>query len=333
MPRDERTNRRAVLTGLGVGALVRAGPARGQGTARRRVTIIMGIGRGAEGEGRLRAFQGALAGYGWRPEGRLDLTVVWAEGDPGTVRNLVRQVVDTHPDVIVATATPIAVALKEQRDTPPVVFVNLVDPVGAGLVESISAPGTNFTGLTNTEALLASKWLELLKEMAPAVQRAGFLFHPAASPFRTFRQALERAARTLSLSVLDLPVTEPDGIDPAVARCRDQEATGLVVMTDVFTSTHYRTIIAATARYAVPSVYPYRFFVAHGGLMSYSADLLELYARAAGYVDRVLNGAKPADMPVQMPSKYELVVNSRTAASLGLTIPASIAARTDEFIE
>jgi putative tryptophan/tyrosine transport system substrate-binding protein len=325
------SSRRTLLIGAGAGLL-----ARNRAVAqapRPRVTVIMGIGPGAEGEGRLRAFRAALDASGWHTDDRLILDVVWAEGDPDRVQQLTRRVLAQQPDVVVATATPIAVALRDQAVTRPVVFVNLVDPVGAGLIGSFAAPGTNFTGLTNTEPALAEKWLELLKDVAPQVSRVGFLYHPTGSPFGAFRRSLEASAPPLALTLFDLPVSDPTDVDAAVARCAGHGATGLVVMTDLFTSTHHRPIVEAATRYAVPSVYPYRFFVSAGGLLSYSADLPDLYGRAAQYVDRVLRGAKPSDLPVQTPSKYNLVINLRTASSLGLQIPAAISARADEFIE
>ncbi len=291
----------------------------------------MGVDRGDEGEARLGAFRGALEALGWRPE-KLELAVVWAGGDPARIRLLTETVLETKPDIVLATATPIAAALKARTSTLPVVFVNLVDPVGSQLIASFAAPGTNFTGLTNTEPALAGKWLELLREAAPQVNRVGLLLHPTGSPFGPFRRALETAAGSLGVSVFDLPVEDPAGIGPALARCRSEQA-GLVVMTDLFTSTHHGAIAAAALAERVPGIYPYRFFVAKGGLMSYSADLLDLYARGAGYVDRVLRGANPAELPVQTPSKYQLVVNLRTAATLGLPMPVTIAARADEFIE
>jgi putative ABC transport system substrate-binding protein len=260
------------------------------------------------------------------------MNVVWAAGDPARIRTLTESALEAKPDAVLATATPIAAALRARTSTVPVVFVNLVDPVGSQLIGSFAAPGANFTGLTNAEPALAGKWLELLREAAPRVWRVGLLLHPTGSPFGPFRRAIDTAAGSLGVTIFDLPVTEPAAIGPAVARCREEEA-GLVVMTDLFTSTHHGAIAAAALAERVPGIYPYRFFVTKGGLMSYSADLLDLYARAAGYVDRVLRGANPAEMPVQTPAKYELVVNLRTAAALGVQIPATIAARADEFIE
>jgi putative tryptophan/tyrosine transport system substrate-binding protein len=322
------TSRRALLASGAAAALVH--PARAQ-TRRQRLAVIMGLDRGDEGEARLRAFRVALEALGWRPE-NLELDVVWAGGDPAHIRLLTEEALAAKPDLVLATATPIATALRARTATVPVVFVNLVDPIGSQLIGSFAAPGTNFTGLTNTEPALAGKWLELLREAAPRVRRVGLLLHPTGSPFGPFRQALEEAAASFGVSVFDLPVEDPAGIGPAVARCRGDE-TGLVVMTDLFTSTHHGAIAAAALAERVPGIYPYRFFVAKGGLMSYSANLLDLYARAAGYADRVLRGAKPAEMPVQTPTKYQLVVNLRTAAALGLPIPPTIAARADEFIE
>ncbi len=320
------------MFGIGAGALNLFHPAFAQ-DARRRIAVIMGIGQGGEGEERLRAFREALESYGWRLGAQLILDVVWAGGDPDRVERVTELAVGRRPDVIVATATPIAVALRTRSVTCPVVFVNLVDPVGAGLIKNFSSPGTNFTGLTNTEPALAEKWLELLKEMAPKVTRVGFLFHPAGSPFQAFREALEAGARSLNLTLFDLPVVKVEDIEAAVSTCDNGSPVGMVVMTDLFTSTHHRLIVDAMTKHNLPCVFPYRFFVSDGGLLSYSADTKDLYARAAGYVDRILRGADPAELPVQTPSKFELVVNLRTAARLGLQIPTEIAAHTDEFLE
>lgn len=321
-----------LVLGLGAGALNLSRPASAQ-DGRRRIAVIMGIGQGGEGEERLRAFRDALESYGWRLGAQLSLDVIWAGGDPACVERVTERAMSWRPDVIVATATPIAVALRTRSVTCPVVFVNLVDPVAAGLIKNFSAPGTKFTGLTNAEPALAEKWLELLKEIAPNVARVGFLFHPAGSPFRAFREALETGARTLNLDIFDLPVVNAGDIETVVSTCGDNGSVGMVVMTDLFTSTHHRLIVDAVAKHNLPCVYPYRFFVTDGGLLSYSADTKDLYARAAGYVERILRGADPAELPVQTPSKFELVVNLRAASRLGLQIPTEIAAHTDEFIE
>lgn len=327
-----RTSRRALVLGLGAGALNLFRPACAQ-DARRRIAIIMGIGQGDEGEERLRAFRDALESYGWRLGAQLILDVIWAGGDPDRVERVTEIAVSWRPDVIVATATPIAVALRRRSVTCPVVFVNLVDPVGAGLIKNFSSPGTNFTGLTNTEPALAEKWLELLKEVAPKTTHVGFLFHPAGSPFKAFHEALETGARSLNLAIFDLPVVDAGDIETVVSTCDNVSSVGMVVMTDVFTSTHHRLIVDAIKKHNLPCVFPYRFFVTDGGLLSYSADTKDLYARAAGYVERILRGADPAELPVQTPSKFELVVNLRAASRLGLQIPTGIAAHTDEFLE
>ena len=317
-----------------MGALASVIPASAAAASRpARIGVVMGVAKDAEGETRSRAFRQGLQELGWRVGDNVHIEERWAGGDLGRAQAFAQEIVAAAPDVFVATATPIAVAVRDQTGTIPIIFINLVDPIGAGIVKTLAQPGGNMTGLTNIEPAMGGKWLELLKEMAPGLTRAGFLFNPNASPYAGHRAALGLAGERLGVAIADLAVADESAIDRAVATFAGAGPGGLVVMTDLFTSGHHRQIVAAAARHKVPAMFPYRFFVASGGLMSYSADVADLYRRAASYADRILRGVKPADLPVQTPSKFEMVINLRTAANLGLQVPPAVAARADELIE
>jgi putative ABC transport system substrate-binding protein len=226
-------------------------------------------------------------------------------------------------------------ALQRETRTIPIVFVTVADPVGSGFVASLPRPGGNITGFSHIESSLAGKWPELLKEIAPQLTRIAIIFNPETAPGAGsyYKSPFDTAARSLSAVPIAGPVHVPADIEGLLSSYGHEQATGLVIMPDAFTNLHRELIISLSARYRVPAIYPFHFMAAEGGLMSYGVDLLDLYLRAATYVDRILKGEKPADLPVQLPTKFELIVNLKTAKALGLAVPPSLLARADGVIE
>ena len=220
-------------------------------------------------------------------------------------------------------------------DLVPVVFVQVTDPIGDGFVASFARPGGRITGLTNFEPTMGGKWLEILKEIAPRVGRVGLLFNPQTSPGggSFYSRQIEAAAATFAMQPIPMPLRNATEIEPAVAEFARNSNTGLVIVSDSFMNVHRKLIMGLAARHLLPAIYPFRYFAAEGGLVSYGVDRDDSYRRAAAYVDRILRGAKPADLPVEAPTKFELVINLGTAKALGLIVPPSLLARADEVIE
>ena len=238
--------------------------------------------------------------------------------------------------MIVGSTTPVVEALQRETKTIPIVFVVGADPLGSGFVNSLPRPGGNITGFINVESSLSGKWVELLKEVVPHLSRAALLFNPETAPFfNYFLQPFESAARASAIDPTTAPVRTPGDIERAFAELGERQDTGVVVLVDVFTAKRsiLDVIISAAARNRVPTIYPYRYMVAAGGLVSYGVDNTDLFRRAGDYVDRILKGANPADLPVQLPTVFELAVNLKTAKSLGITIPGTVIARADEVVE
>jgi putative tryptophan/tyrosine transport system substrate-binding protein len=234
--------------------------------------------------------------------------------------------------VILANSTPIAAAVRETTRTTPTVFVQVSDPVTAGVVQSLARPGGNLTGFTNFEPSMASKWLELVKAIAPNITRVAYLFNPNTAPL-LYASAVETAAPSLSIKLFAAKVRNADEMEGVIEQFAREPDGALLVMPDLFTATNRQSIIALAARHRLPAVYPFRYFVASGGLMSYGTETLETYRQAAAYVDRILKGENPGDLPVQAPTRYELVINLKTAKALGLDVPPTLLARADEVIE
>ena len=239
-----------------------------------------------------------------------------------------------RPEAILANTPPAVSALRAETSTIPIVFTGVSSPVDAGFVESLARPGGNLTGFSTFDPMMASKWVELLREISPGLGRVAVMFNPQTTTARgtLFLAVVETAARSISFEVMD--VRDADEIEQKVATfARDHPAEGLIVGPDPFTTTHRTKIVALAARYKLPAVYPYRWFATAGGLISYGTEALDQFRRAGGYVDRILRGEKPADLPVQAPTKFELVINLKTAKALGLDIPPTLIALADEVIE
>jgi putative ABC transport system substrate-binding protein len=253
-------------------------------------------------------------------------------GDADRLRKDAAELVALAPDLIVASTTPAVTSLQRASRTTPIVFVGVVDPVGSGLVASMSRPGRNTTGLVNFEYALAGKWLGLLKEVAPQVTRTAVLREPdVAAGIGQFAAIQSVGAVGMELSVVDLH--DLGEVEQAVAEFASRSNGGLIVTASIFAANHFDAIVALAARHKLPSVYPYRSYVNAGGLISYGPDLPDQFQRVASYVDRILKGEKPADLPVQTPTKYELAINLKSAKALGITVPPSLLARADEVIE
>jgi ABC-type uncharacterized transport system substrate-binding protein len=298
----------------------------------RRVGVLMGIADDFEGQARIAVFRQALQALGWSEGRNIQFIYRWSGGDVAHARQFAKELLDLRSDVILTNSTPATVAVRDITRTTPTIFVQVSDPVGAGVVQSLARPGGNLTGFTNFDLSTAGKWLELLKRLAPNITRVAYLFNPNTAPL-LYAKAVETAAPLLSVKSIPAAVHNAVEIERALEQVARESDSALLVLPDLFNATNRQSIIALAARHRLPAVYPFRYFVTSGGLMSYGTELLDTYRRAAGYVDRILKGEKPADLPVQAPTKYELVINLKTAKALGLDVPASVLARADEVIE
>jgi putative ABC transport system substrate-binding protein len=279
------------------------------------------------------AFTQALAGLGWADGRNVRIDLRWAGGDPNRMAALAQELVGLNPDFIVANGTRATAALQRETRTIPIVFGIGVDPVASGIVPRLNQPGGNVTGFAVYEATLGGKWLELLSEIAPGLKRAAIMFNPDTPPASAYMPSLETAARSLKVAPITAHVHSDVEIETAIIALGREPGGGLVVMPDIFTIVHRAPIIVAAARNNVPAVYPQSYFVRDGGLLSYGPDEVDNFRRVASYVDRLLRGEKPGDLPVQLPTKFEMAVNRKTAMALGLAIPPSILLRAIEVVE
>ena len=329
--------RREFITLLGGAAAAWPLEARAQlGERMRRIgALIGGAETDPESRARVAALREGLEQRGWSEGRNLRIDYRWASADSDRIRAFAAELVATAPEAIFAHTTPATTRLLEATRNIPIVFASVSDPIGDGIVASFARPGGNVTGFTNVEASIGGKWLEILKELSPAVARVGFLFNPATSPGggSYFLRPFEAAAPLFNVQPISTPVEDVVDIERAVAPLAVGANGGLIVNSDVFTTRHRAAIIAAAARHRVPAIYPFAYFAADGGLAAYGTDVRDLWRRAASYIDRILRGEKPADLPVQAPTKFELVINLKTAKALSLNIPAMLLARADEVIE
>jgi putative ABC transport system substrate-binding protein len=279
----------------------------------------------------LSAFTQALAGLGWIDGRNMRLRML--SGDINRIRARAQELVGSQPDIILTGTTAGAVALQRETQTIPIVFAGVSDPVASGLVPRLDRPSGNVTGFAASEASLGGNWLELLSEIAPGLKRAAIMFNPDTPSASAFMPSLETAARSLKVEAITAPVHDDVEIETAIIALRREPGGGLVVMPDVFTGVHRAAIISAAARHNVPAVYSESRLARDGGLLSYGVDRIDIFRRSATYVDRILRGAKPGDLPVQFPTKFEMAVNRKAASALGLAIPPSILLRADEVIE
>jgi len=282
---------------------------------------------------RLSAFTQALADLGWTDGRNVRMDLRWFGDDINRIRTLAQELVGLQPDIIVTSGTAATVAVQQETPTIPTVFVNVGDPVASGIVARLDRPSGNVTGFATVDTVLGGKWLELLSEIVHELKRVVFMFNPDTSPASHYLPSFETAAKSLKVVSIIAPVHSDVEIETAVIALGGEPGGGLVVLPEPFTYLHRAPIMSATGRNNVPAVYGLSEMARDGGLLSYGPDGVDIFRRAATYVDRILRGAKPGDLPVQFPTKFEMAVNLKTAKALGLTVPQSILLRADEVIE
>jgi putative tryptophan/tyrosine transport system substrate-binding protein len=301
----------------------------------RRIGVLMAFSENdPEAQSWAGGFREELAKLGWSEGHNIRIDTRWATANVKSLEQSAKQLVALQPDVILTGSTPATAAMREQTNTIPIVFAMVGDPVGSGFVASLSRPGGNLTGFTPIENSLGGKWVELLKEIAPRVTRVAMLFDPAMAPFASYYlNPFKAAAASFGIEAIVAPVDDMAELERVVATSAREPNSGLIVMPDAFTIGHHTDITSLAARYRVPTVYPFRIFAEVGGLLSYGSSALDEFRRAASYADRILKGAKPSELPVQTPINFDLVINLKTAKSLGLDVPSSMRLRADEVIE
>jgi ABC-type uncharacterized transport system substrate-binding protein len=327
--------RRQFITLLG-GAAVCPLTAKAQQTVRmRRVGVLMG--RNAtdpEGQRQAAALEGGLQELGWSPGRNLQIAYRWYSGGVGEAPALAQELIALHLDLLVANGTPSLAALRDATRTIPIVFAGVADPVAQGFVQSLAHPGGNITGFGLEEPGMGAKWVELMREVAPRTASISVMFNPATAPYaQLFLPSMKAAGASASVELVVSPVGDDDEIEGALIATRRRASAGLIVLPDIFLTGRRDRIIGLAAEHCVPVIYPIPHFATGGGLISYGIDRLALFRSAATYIDRILKGAKPADLPVQQPTKFELVINLKTAKALGLEVPPTLLARADEVIE
>jgi putative ABC transport system substrate-binding protein len=303
----------------------------------RRIGVLIGL---AEGDPETRkyliAFREALRVLGWRDGQNVQIDYRTA-ADLENLRSHAVELISHGPEIIVTYTTPATNAVRQMTLSLPIVFVAVSDPIGTGFVKSFPRPGGNITGFTNFEATMGSKWLELIRDIAPSVKRVSMLFNPATANAGArggvYLPSMKAAADVLGIELSASPVNDPAEIDGAFAAMAQSPGGGVIVMPNIFTGTNLTRIVAQAERFSIPTVYPLLKFVTAGGLLSYGIDYRDQFRLAASYADRILRGSKPADLPVQQPTKFELAINRKTAKALGLDIPATLLAHADEVIE
>jgi putative tryptophan/tyrosine transport system substrate-binding protein len=304
-----------------------------QGESTRRVAVLIPYTEGdPEGKDVVAALQRGLQDLGWAEGRNIRFEIRWAAGDPDKARAFAKELIGMAPDVIVPSSNLVTTIMLQETHTIPIVFIFVGDPVGSGYVASMARPGANATGFAVLENAIAGKWVEALHEIAPQVSRVGFIFHPETAANVGMLQAAQPAAPP-GLKVIPLGVHNTAEIERAVAAFATEPNSGLIAAPHAVTFANRDIIVGLASRFHLPAVYPFRNFAAGGGLLSYGTNQIEMWRQGASYVDRVLRGTKPADLPAQFPTKYELVVNLRTAKALGLVVPQNLLARVDEVIE
>jgi putative ABC transport system substrate-binding protein len=331
---DRMIRRREFITLLGGAAAWPLAARAQQGDRLRRIGMLMPLDENDPvAKLQLSAFTQALADLGWVDGRNVRTDLRWGGDDTSRMRALAQELVGLQPDIIVTGATLATAAVQRETRTIPIVFANGGDPVASGLVARLDRPSGNITGFANLEASLGGKWLELLWEIAPGLKRATIMFNPDTGPASAYMPSLETAARSLKIVTIIAPVHSDVEIETAIIALGREPGGGLVAMPDLFNVAHRAPIISAAVRNNVPAVYFQSGFAREGGLLTYGPDPVDNYRRAATYVDRILRGAKPGDLPVQFPTKFEMVLNRKTATALGLAIPPSILLRADQVIE
>jgi putative tryptophan/tyrosine transport system substrate-binding protein len=328
----DQLRRRAFITLLGGAAVALPLAARAQQAERmRRVGVLMGVADDTEGQGRVKALQQGLQELGWIEGRNVRIDYRWTGGDATLVRTYAAELVKLSPDVIVAHTPPVIAAMRQASSSIPIVFAAVLDPEAHGFIDSLARPGGNLTGTTNIEFALVGKMLEVLKDVARGTIRAAVMFGTN-SQYLVYVHSF-RAPPTLAVELSAAAVRDTGEIEAAISELRRKPGGALVVPPDAFTIIHHALIIELAARHRLPAIYAYRSFVAEGGLMSYGPDVYDIFRRTASYVDRILKGAKPADLPVEAPVKYDLAINLKTARALDLEVPPTLLATANEVIE
>jgi putative ABC transport system substrate-binding protein len=328
--------RRDFIAALGGAAVWPLAARAQQDSAPRRLGVLMpSLPDDQEVKKELAAFIKQMQSLGWTEGGNLHIDYRWSGGDSQKTQAYAKELVDARPDILFTRSTPATAALLKNTRSIPIVFAVVSDPVGEGFVASVARPGGNATGFTNAEASLTGKWLGLLKEIAPKMARVGYLFDPKVAPGggTYYTSLINTAAAASAVVPAAMPAHGSDDIERAIGDFAHTPDGGLVVLPDATTNLHRAQIIALVGRYRLPAIYAFGNLAAEGGLMSYGVDVTELFRLAANYVDRILKGAKPADLPVQLPEKFEFVLNLKTAKALGIQIPSGVMAIADTVIE
>jgi putative ABC transport system substrate-binding protein len=323
--------RREFIAGLGAAAWPLVARAQQRDRVRRIGVLLPGDEDDPLWKPRLSAFTQALADLGWTDGRNMRIDLRWGGDDNNRIRALAQELVDLQPDIILTNATTATAAVQRETRTIPIIFASLSDPVASGIVARLDRPSGNVTGFASSEATLGGKWLELLSEVVPGLKRVAIMFNPDTAPVSALMPSVETAAQSLKVVPIMAPVHTDAEIETAIIALGREPGGGLAVMPDSFTEVHRVPIILAAARNNVPAVYD--GYARDGGLLSFGVDRVDLSRRAASYVDRILRGAKPGELPVQFPTKFEMTVNLKTAKALGLTVPQSILLRADEVIE
>ena len=301
----------------------------------RRIGVLMGYAEGdREGQAFVTAFREGLQQFGWAEGRNIQIDARWGAGSAELTLQYATELVALKPDLILSHSTVTTAALLKQTRTIPVIFANVTDPIGSQFVANFPKPGGNATGFVNMEDSMSGKWLELLKEVAPRTGRVAFLFNPTTAPyFDYYLNALKIAAPSFAAVAVAAPVNDRSELATVIAAHARETDAGMIVMTDNFTTSNRVEITMLAAQHRLPTIYPYRFFVDLGGLLSYGSDIPDNFRRAAGYADRIFKGARPGELPVQAPVKFELVINLRTARALGIEVSGQLQQRANELIE
>jgi putative ABC transport system substrate-binding protein len=299
----------------------------------RRIGVLVGAGDDPQGQSWTAAFQQGLQQLGWTPGRNVHIDLRWGGADIDTIRASASELLSSKPDVILVYSVRVLNAMRQATGQIPIVFIATSDPVGLGFANSLAHPGGNLTGFMLYEVSVAGKLVELLKEMAPRLAKIALLYNPENISAEGYRRSIETVAKSLAVTPVWLSVRTAADIGDAVSTLAREPGAGLVLPTDVTTVVHRDLIVSLAAQHRLPAIYSFRADVARGGLMCYGPDTADLFRRASGYADRILKGEKAADMPVQAPSKFEFVINLKTAKALGLTVPPTLLARADEVIE